>query len=216
MSHFIERGVLPMAKIQQKLVSLTFDDGPSQYTNQILDILDGYNIKATFFAVGEAASKYPEIMRRIKKENHVIGNHTWNHPSIVDISSSELSDQIVKTNEVIKEILNEETALFRAPYGNIDSASFRTIRNAGLTSVLWNVDSLDWSMKESSLIEKRIKKYTVSDSIILLHDGDGYGSGPRDVTVQALPQIIDYLTQEGYSFVTIPEFHQQCFKIEKW
>lgn len=215
MSHFIERGELPMMN-PQKMVSLTFDDGPSLYTEEILDILSRYNIKATFFVVGEAASKYPEIIRRIKKENHVIGNHTWNHPSIFDISSSELAVQILKTNEVIKEILNEEPTLFRAPYGNIDYASFQSIRNLGLTSVLWNVDSLDWSINERSLIEKRIKKYTTSDSIVLLHDGDEYGSGPRDVTVKSLPQIIDYLIQEGYTFITIPDFHKKCFKIEKW
>ncbi|WP_050616694.1 polysaccharide deacetylase family protein [Bacillus testis] len=205
-----------MANIQQKLIALTFDDGPSLYTNQILDILDGYTIKATFFVVGEAVKKYPEIIRRIKKENHVIGNHTWNHPSILEISSVELSDQIVKTNEAIKEVLNEEPILFRAPYGSIDNESFQLIRSLGLTSVLWNVDSLDWSINESSALEKRIKKDTVSDSIILLHDGNQYGSGPRDVTVKSLPQIIDYLIKEGYTFVTIPEFHQHCFKIEKW
>lgn len=216
MSLFMERGVLSLAKIQEKWVALTYDDGPSLYTNQILDILDGYNVKATFFVVGEAVKKYPEIIRRIKKENHVIGNHTWNHPSILEISSVELSDQIVKTNEAIKEVLNEEPILFRAPYGSIDNESFQLIRSLGLTSVLWNVDSLDWSINESSVLEKRIKKDTVSDSIILLHDGNQYGIGPRDVTVKSLPQIIDYLIKEGYTFVTIPEFHQQCFKIEKW
>ncbi|MGM9989052.1 MAG: polysaccharide deacetylase family protein [Bacillaceae bacterium] len=205
-----------MARSQQKLVSLTFDDGPSLYTNQILDILDGYNVKATFFVVGEAVSKYPEIIKRIKKEKHVIGNHTWNHPSIFDISSSELSNQILKTNAVIKKILNEEPTLFRAPYGNIGRKSFQLIQDLGLTSVLWNVDSLDWSFNERSLIKEQIKKYILSDSIILLHDGDAYGSGPRDVTVKSLPRIIDYLIQEGYKFITIPEFHQQRFKIEKW
>ena len=94
--------MLALATSKAKFVSLTFDDGPSIYTNQILAILDDYHIKATFFVVGEAIIKYPDIIKQIKAENHVIGNNTWNHPSIIDLTPAELSDQISQTNLAIK------------------------------------------------------------------------------------------------------------------
>ncbi|MFJ8530192.1 polysaccharide deacetylase family protein [Bacillus sp. NPDC094106] len=205
-----------MAITEPRFVSLTFDDGPSPYTTQILDILGTYNIKATFFVVGKAVKMYPEIVTRIKKENHVIGNHTWNHPSITNITSLEITNQILKTNSAIKKLIDEEPTIFRPPYGKINNTSYHAIHNLGLTSVLWNVDSLDWSIKKKNLLEKRIRTRTKSDSIILLHDGDQFGSGPRDVTVKSLPGIIEYLIHSGFKFITIPEFHNQCFIKEKW
>ena len=208
--------MLALAISKSKFISLTFDDGPSIYTNQILTILNHYHIKATFFVVGEAIIKYPEIIKQLKKENHVLGNHTWNHPSITDLTSVELSDQILQTNLAINDILGEEPTLFRAPYGDLNQASRSVIHHLGLTSVLWNVDSLDWSINDSSLLVKRIQTHTTTDSIILLHDGDQFGSGPRDVTIHALPKIIEDLMNEGFHFLTIPEFHNQCFTIEKW
>ncbi len=208
--------MLALATSKAKFVSLTFDDGPSIYTKQILTILDSYDIKATFFIVGEALIKYPEIIQQIKAENHVIGNHTWNHPSIINLTHVELSDQILQTNLAIKNILGEEPTLFRAPYGDINQDSRNIIHHLGLTSVLWNVDSLDWSINDSALLQKRIQTYTKTDSIILLHDGDQFGSGPRDVTIHALPNIIEWLLNAGFHFLTIPEFHNQCFTIEKW
>ena len=162
--------MLALATSKAKFVSLTFDDGPSIYTKQILTILDSYDIKATFFIVGEALIKYPEIIQQIKAENHVIGNHTWNHPSIINLTRVELSDQILQTNLAIKNILGEEPTLFRAPYGDINQDSRNIIHHLGLTSVLWNVDSLDWSINDSALLQKRIQTYTKTDSIILLHD----------------------------------------------
>ncbi|RFU62969.1 polysaccharide deacetylase family protein [Peribacillus glennii] len=205
-----------MVNSKPKFVSLTFDDGPSPYTNQILDILGTYNIKATFFVVGEAVKNYPEIVKRINSQNHVIGNHTWNHPVITDIPAKELSSQIQKTSLVIKDIIGEEPIIFRAPYGKIDDHSFRVIQDSGMKSVLWTVDSLDWSLPEKKLIESRVLKNTMTDSIVLLHDGDKFGSGPRDATVHSIPNIIESLMQSGYFFLTIPEFHKQCFTIEKW
>ncbi|MEH7126584.1 polysaccharide deacetylase family protein [Bacillus sp. JJ1532] len=208
--------VLIMAISKSKFVSLTFDDGPSPYTNQILDILGTYNIKATFFVVGKAVIKYPEIVKRINNEKHVIGNHTWNHPKITDLSAKELSSQIKKNNLEIKKIIGKEPIIFRAPYGKIDDQSLRIIHDSGLKSVLWNVNSRDWSLTSAKKIERRVLKKTKTDSIVLLHDGDKFGSGPRDATVLSLPNIIEDLMQSGNKFLTIPVFHQKCFTIEKW
>ncbi|MGG3888393.1 polysaccharide deacetylase family protein [Metabacillus fastidiosus] len=202
-----------MATEKSKFVSLTFDDGPSLYTNEILDILLFYDVKATFFVVGEEVKKYPEIIERINKEKHVIGNHTWDHPLIRGIASTELSNQILKTNSIIKDILGEEPIIFRAPYGKMDHDSYNVIQNLGLTSVLWNVSSQDWK-RNSIKIEKLVLKKSISSGIILLHDGDQFGSGPRDDTVHALPKIIEGLILKNFTFLTIPEFYNQCFKIE--
>lgn len=197
--------------MESKFVSLTFDDGPSPYTNQILDILETYKIKATFFVVGEAVLNYPEIVQRINNEMHAIGNHTWNHPKITKLSAEELSSQIKKTNLEIKKIIGKEPIIFRAPYGSIDDQSLRIIDNSGLKSVLWNVDSRDWSIKSEKEIESRVLKKMKTNSIVLLHDGDKFGSGSRAATVFSLPHIIEELLQSGYKFLTIPEYLQKCF-----
>jgi peptidoglycan-N-acetylglucosamine deacetylase len=203
-----------MVTSKSKFVSLTFDDGPSPFTNQILDILGTYNIKATFFVVGEAAKNYPDIIKRMKAEKHIIGNHTWNHPPITDIARTELLTQLKKTNMIIKEIIGIEPTIFRPPYGSIDTQSLKVIHATGLKSVLWTVDSLDWSLKDEKVIIERIKNETKGDGIILLHDGDQYGSGSRNHTVLALPRIIENFIKLGYEFITIPDFHKKCFSIE--
>ncbi|MBS2967490.1 polysaccharide deacetylase family protein [Metabacillus sp. KIGAM252] len=200
-----------------RYVCLTFDDGPSSYTAKILDILKTYQIRATFFIVGEEAKKFPDIIERISAEGHVIGNHTWSHPNITLLSKHELQREIHTASEQIEQIIHITPDLFRPPFGNIDDRASSIIKEMGMTTVLWNVAGKDWvqNMNAEALCQHiiaRLKRH----SIILLHDGDQHGSGPRHNTVEALPSIIEYLINNQYSFITVPEFYQQAFKIEKW
>ncbi|MFY4775056.1 polysaccharide deacetylase family protein [Metabacillus sp. RGM 3146] len=206
-----------MNELSPRYICLTFDDGPSAYTTDILDILKKYEIRATFFIVGSAAEKFPDIVRRIHAEGHVIGNHTWSHPNITHLSNEELQQEIHSTSDQIKEIINISPDLFRPPFGEINHHASAEIKEMGMTTVLYNVSSRDWvqDMDSNSLywhVILMLKRH----NIILLHDGDQFGSGPRDNTVSALPSIIEYLLENDYSFVTVPEFHEEVFKIEKW
>ncbi len=197
-------------------VALTFDDGPSAYTVSILDILKKYNIPATFFVVGSEVKKFPNIIQRIYIEKHIIGNHTWNHPDITTLSKNELWKEINSTNIQIKKIIGHSPDLFRPPYSSINDKSADAIKKFGMTSVLWNVDSKDWQEKSPLGIQKNVISGIQKNSLIVMHDGDQYGSGPRDQIVTSLPKIITYLLENKYRFLTVPEFHQVTYKIEKW
>jgi peptidoglycan-N-acetylglucosamine deacetylase len=199
-----------------KYVALTFDDGPSAYTVFILDILKRYNIPATFFVVGSEVKRFPDIIQRIHRENHIIGNHTWNHPDITTLSTNELWKEINSTNIEIKKIIGHSPNLFRPPYSSINDKNTDAIRKFGMTSVLWNIDSTDWYEKSSLGIQKNVISKLQENSLIVMHDGDQYGSGPRDQIVTSLPKIIQYLLENDYHFLTVPEFHQVAYKIEKW
>lgn len=197
-------------------VALTFDDGPSAYTVSILDILKKYNISATFFVVGSEVKKFPNIIQRIYREKHIIGNHTWNHPDITTLSKNELWKEINSTNIQIKKIIGHSPGLFRPPYSSINDKNADAIKKFGMTSVLWNVDSKDWKEKSPLAIQKNVISGIKKNSLIVMHDGDQYGSGPRDQIVTSLPKIITYLLENNYRFLTVPEFHQVAYKIEKW
>ncbi|PFK60665.1 polysaccharide deacetylase [Priestia megaterium] len=197
-------------------VALTFDDGPSAYTISILDILKRYNISATFFVVGSEVKKFPDIIQRIYREKHIIGNHTWNHPDITTLSRNELWKEINSTNIQIKKIIGHSPDLFRPPYSSINDKNADAIKKFGMTSVLWNVDSKDWQEKSPLSIQKNVISGIKKKSLIVMHDGDQYGSGPRDQIVTSLPEIITYLLKNNYRFLTVPEFHQVAYTIEKW
>jgi peptidoglycan/xylan/chitin deacetylase (PgdA/CDA1 family) len=205
-----------MDRALPKYVALTFDDGPSAYTAYILDILKRYNIPATFFVVGSEVKKFPNLIRRIDTEKHVIGNHTWNHPDITTLSQNELWEEINSTNIQIKKIIGHSPNLFRPPYSSINDKTAADIEKFGMTSVLWNIDSRDWHEKSPFAIHQHIIKNLKNNNLIIMHDGDQYGSGPRDQTVTSLIKIIKYLIKNNYRFITVPEFHQLAYKIEKW
>ncbi|MDQ6596394.1 polysaccharide deacetylase family protein [Bacillus salipaludis] len=202
-----------MDKNSPKYVALTFDDGPSPYTFYILDILKRNHILATFFVVGSEAKKFPNIINRIHSEGHVIGNHTWSHPDISTLSESQLRSEIHSTNDQIKKLIGISPNLFRAPYGAIDNDTEAIIKKWGMTSVLWNVDSQDWCEDSPFAVQLHVIAGLQKNSLIVMHDGDLYGCGPRDHTVASLNKLIQYLQKNDYQFITVPEFHKIAFKI---
>ena len=199
-----------------KHVALTFDDGPSAYTVSILKILKRYNVRATFFVVGSEVERFPKLIRRIHREKHVIGNHTWSHPDITTLSKHELWKEIISTNAQIEKIIGYSPKLFRPPYSSINDTALAAIKELGMTSVLWNVDSQDWREEDPLAICKHTIKNLQKKNLIVMHDGDRYGSGARDQIVASLPKLIKYLIKNDYQFVTVPEFHRVAYKIEGW
>ena len=183
-------------KKNQKVVALTFDDGPNPATtNQALDTLSKYGIKATFFVLGKNVSGNEGILKRMKADGHVIGNHSWSHPVLSKLSLDEAKKQITDTEDALTKVLGSSSKLMRPPYGAITD----DIRNSlDLSFIMWDVDSLDWKSKNEAAILTEIQRQVRNGSIILMHD-------IHAETVNALPKIIDYLKEQGYHFVTVPE-----------
>ena len=183
-------------KKNQKVVALTFDDGPNPATtNQALDTLSKYGIKATFFVLGKNVSGNEEILKRMKADGHVIGNHSWSHPVLSKLSLDDAKKQITDTEDALTKVLGSSSKLMRPPYGAITD----DIRNSlDLSFIMWDVDSLDWKSKNEAAILTEIQHQVANGSIVLMHD-------IHSPTVNALPRVIEYLKNQGYTFVTIPE-----------
>jgi polysaccharide deacetylase family sporulation protein PdaB len=191
-----------------KKVALTFDDGPDEkYTPRILDILKKNQIKATFFVIGEHAQQYPQMIKRIEQEGHAIGNHSWDHPDLTKLSNDKIQSEIVKTDELVKSITGQAPILFRAPYGALSRDVVADATETGHRIIGWSVDTLDWDGRSVAQILRTVRKEVRPGAIILQHSAGGKG-GNLNNTVEALPQIITYLKQKGYSFVTVPELLQ--------
>ena len=183
-------------KKNRKVVALTFDDGPnSTTTNQALDTLSKYGIKATFFVLGKNVSGNEEILKRMKADGHVIGNHSWSHPVLSKLSLDDAKKQITDTEDALAKVLGSSSKLMRPPYGAITD----DIRNSlDLSFIMWDVDSLDWKSKNEAAILTEIQREVKNGSIILMHD-------IHAESVNALPKVIDYLKGQGYDFVTVPD-----------
>jgi peptidoglycan/xylan/chitin deacetylase (PgdA/CDA1 family) len=192
----------------QNKIALTFDDGPQDvYTPQILDILKKYRLKATFFLIGKNVKFFPEVVKRIVREGHCIGNHTYSHPDLVLKNKEQIRLQLQKTEEAIYNATGLKTYLFRPPYGADNHWVSLEAENLGYVIIQWSVSGLN-GRKDSQFdkIARRVITNTQNGSIILLHDGNRLSNKTdRSQIIKALPIIIETLQQKGYQFVTIPE-----------
>ena len=175
-------------------IAITFDDGPSgRYTGRLLDGLKERNVKASFFLIGENAEENPELVERIYKEGHLIGNHTYSHVQMTHLSEEAAVREIERTDQVISAITGEHVAYMRPPFG----AWQRELEvRMEVLPVLWSVDPLDWTTENVDEIVSKVVTEVEEGDIILLHDC--YAS-----SVEAALRIIDILQKEGYEFVTV-------------
>ncbi len=195
-----------------KRVALTFDDGPdSLYTPQILDVLKEYKVKATFFLIGKRADLFPDVVKRMVNEGHIVGNHTWSHPNIVKLDNGAMLKEIRDAEEALSKLTGYRTALFRSPYGSIDEKRIKEIGKLNYKIIAWNVDSLDWKSLTAEQVKYNILENVKEGSVILQHSS---GSKEENLTgsVAALRDIIVTLKKEGYQFVTIPEMFNIPYK----
>ncbi len=216
---FAYHGINPRSRFYGKVLSngdrnkpqiaLTFDDGPNEpYTSQVLNILAKYNIRATFFVVGQNAQRYPETCRRIVSAGHVIGNHSYHHRRLLCLRPSKMiAHDLSLAHKTIYEYTGSKPRFFRPPHGFRTPWLMRTVRHLGYTVVTWDNMTSDWEADKSSVeIVQAIIKRAKPGSIIVLHDGRSTRSVyDRSQMLQALPQIIDALKQRGFDFVTLPE-----------
>ena len=182
--------------IEAKKVAITFDDGPNpEYTERLLDGLKERNVKATFFLIGKEVKEYPEIVKRISDEGHLIGNHTYEHVNLCEIDCDQVKWQVEQTNDAIYEVTGERPMYIRPPYGCWNK---QMEEETGMLEILWNVDPRDWDCKDSGVLIDRVLKQVQNDSIILFHDASAS-------SVDAALSVVDILTERGYEFVGADE-----------
>ena len=187
---------------QEKLIALTFDDGPWQKTTlQVLDILKKNNINATFFWVGAALEKNPQIAQQVVADGNAIGNHTWHH-WYHHLDEKTAAKEIEDTAQLMYKTTGVKTSLFRPPGGFLKNGVAAYAKQQNYAVVMWSVSSADtdWKAQPSAFV-KNVLKGAKPGSIVLMHDG----GGEHTKTVKALPEIISGLRQMGYRFVTVPE-----------
>lgn len=188
----------------KKLVALTFDDGPeSTYTSQVLEILEGYGIKATFFVVGQNAEKHPEVLKLIHDQGHEIGNHSWSHKYLPKLSKANVEKEVLMTERVIEEAIGEHAPLLRPPYGALKKQGIEQMSSLGYHVVNWSVDTRDWAGTSEEQMMNYVKKQLKPGGIILMHNA-GNATSIKN-TVSSLPTIIDWILEQGYEFVTVSE-----------
>jgi len=192
-----------------KVVALTFDDGPSPvWTPRILDALKEAHVKATFFMLGEHAQKYPDVVRRLAEEGHEIGNHTYDHHILIYYKAAELKREILDAEAVIKNITGQTTKYFRPPKAWLTESEKKQIKEMGYETVLWSLNSKDWVTFDDRYIVKYILRHVRPGDILLFHDSGGVfkpEGGKRKETVKAVGLLIEKLRERGYRFVTISQ-----------
>jgi len=184
-------------------IALTFDDGPwPGQTERVLDVLKDEGVPATFFMVGLRVKRSPDIARRVAREGHSIGNHTYHHVDVSMSSAKKIGEEISWTNGLIITTTGAVPRWFRPPMGSIDDQAYTEASKQGLSTVLWTVDPGDWRRGQTAAaIEKAVVNAVRPGSVILLHDG----GGDRSQTIAALPKIIRRLKAKGYQFVPLDE-----------
>lgn len=197
----------------EKVIALTFDDGPDEvFTPQVLDILKKYNVKATFFLIGEKVPYNKKIVKREKEEGHEIGNHTFTHINASKKTYEEIEEEITKTQEAIKDVTGEYPTLFRPPYRALSRDLCKIVKEKNMNIVLWsNIDVRDWSNPGVNNMVNTIESKVENGNIIILHDYNTVRNN-KSQTIQALEIVIPKLKEEGYKFVTISELMEHLNK----
>lgn len=180
----------------KKRVALTFDDGPHPVnTVSILNLLDKYDAKATFFMLGNRVDFYPETAKKVAEKGHEIGNHTWDHKDLTILDREEINEEINRTTTVIKQAIGQKPTAFRPPYGAMNDI---VKDSTDVPIVLWTIDTLDWKSHDAEAVLKIVQSNVKDGSIILMHD-------IHKSTVEAVALVLKYLKDEGFEFVTVSE-----------
>lgn len=185
----------------RKLVALTFDDGPSKYTDELLDVLEQNNVKATFFVLGCYCDDYPEVLKRMAEDGHEIAIHGETHTAFTNLTLEEVDKEITTTIDYMESLGINPSYLVRPPYGSLNN-SLR--ENINYPFVLWNIDTEDWKTKDNEQIKMQILENIDAGSIILMHDT----AKVHEVDVEVLAEILPELTKD-YCFVTISELSER-------
>lgn len=192
--------ILPAQAQTEKLVALTFDDGPSgKYTRNLLDGLGERKVKATFLLCGYRMEQYPELTDRIHREGHEIGLHGYSHKSMQNMCRTDVNREIERAMSLVPE--DCEISFLRSPGGACSPCVYAAAANFGLSVLSWSVDPKDWATHDAEAIEREVIAHVQDGDVILLHD-------MSDSSVEAALVIIDELQEQGFRFVTVSELAQ--------
>lgn len=195
--------VLSRAETSDRVVALTFDDGPDPlYTPRVLDVLHRCSVHATFFVQGRLVERYPQIVRRAAAEGHCIGNHTYSHPYLTRLSPDAVRNEIDSCERCLEANAGISTTLFRPPRGDWNPTVYRACVRSHSPLILWTVALEHHEAPTPSAMAQRVLEHVRPGDIILMHDGAFVS---RETTVQALPLLIAGLQRRGYRCVTLPE-----------
>ncbi|GGE68126.1 peptidoglycan-N-acetylglucosamine deacetylase [Priestia taiwanensis] len=182
-------------------VAITFDDGPDLgFTPQLLQKLKKYNVKATFFLLGQNIEKHPEMVKRIANEGHLLANHSYSHPNYAKLSLEEFKEQINKTNNLIKDLVGYSPRFVRPPYGSITEEQLSWATKKKLMIVQWSVDTLDWKGLSGDEIANKVMGGSFPGSVLLQHSASGV---PLQGTVDSLDKFIPAMQKKGVRFVLL-------------
>lgn len=193
--------LLPIYCVERgdKKISLTFDVAwENSNTQELIDILDEYDARATFFVTGDWCDRYPEDVRAFSDAGHEIANHSDQHPHVSEINVNDLITDTKAASLKIEDITGKAPTLYRAPYGEYDNSLITTVQGMGMNVIQWDVDSIDWKEPTPEEIVKKVTGGVKSGSIVLFHND-------LENTTQALPQVLEQLSGEGYEFVPVGE-----------
>lgn len=194
----IEKPDTDRIKDGDKIIALTFDDGPSKYTARLLDILEENGAHATFFVLGNRAKNNSELLKRMLDEGHEIGSHTWDHTSFAKLSYNSALENMKKATNAIKKASGKKPVLVRPPYGAMSDSLKYAATMQGQAIITWSVDPRDWDTKNPDTVYNKIMSNVSDGDIILCHD-------IHKSTVDAMERVIPDLIDEGYTLVTVSE-----------
>jgi peptidoglycan/xylan/chitin deacetylase (PgdA/CDA1 family) len=190
----------------EKAVALTFDDGPSQYTPQIMAVLQKYQAHGTFFVIGRWVEQHPDLVSALLAHGHEVGNHSFSHPHFPDTGRRRRQRELART-AVDLDLLGcpKQGRLFRPPYSQYDKRLKTYIGHTQRHLVLWSIDSGDWRGLAAPAIIDNVLNRVRNGAIIIFHDGDEKGEADREPTVEALKTVVPALKAGGYRMVTVSE-----------
>ncbi len=196
------------ARTQEPIIALTFDDGPCHpYTEQLMELFDREEIRATFFMPGHNVRREPTLAAEVASR-HAVGNHTNTHPHLTWSLPSTVRDELQRGQEAIQDATGTVPSIFRVPHGWYGPQVISTANDLGMSCIGWSVMAWDWNKPPQETITRRILHGAGPGGITLLHDGqdtDAYPKADRSRTIAAVPRIIHSLKEQGFRFVTVPE-----------
>jgi peptidoglycan-N-acetylglucosamine deacetylase len=188
--------VAPVDCAKVKCIALTFDDGPGKYADKLLDTLKKYKSKATFLLEGQYVKSRPAFAKRMVVEGHEIGNHSYTHPHLRDLSEDKVREELDKTQAIVKQATGKYPTIIRPPYGELDSRVQAIATEMKMPILLWNGGSRDWATKNETAIYNEVLKNAKRDGVILMHDW-------VEQTVKVMPKLLVALQKQGYHVVSV-------------